>query len=36
MIKALNRINSFVYGTCRNPYLKEDIDCYGKEIYKPL
>ena len=32
-IKTLKKIDIFVYDDCQNPYLKEDMDRYGKEIY---
>ena len=32
-IKTLKKIDVFEYDKCRNPHLKEDMDCDGKQIY---
>ncbi|MCD8023517.1 MAG: nucleotidyltransferase domain-containing protein [Lachnospiraceae bacterium] len=32
-IPTLRKIDIFEYDKCRNPYLKEDMDRYGKQIY---
>lgn len=32
-IKTLKKIDIFEYNKCRNPYLKEDMDQYGRKIY---
>ncbi len=32
-IPTLKTIDIFDYDRCRNQYLKEDMDLYGKEIY---
>lgn len=32
-IPTLKTIDIFDYDNCRNRYLKEDMDLYGKEIY---
>lgn len=32
-IPTLKTIDLFDYDRCRNPYLKKDMDLYGKEIY---
>ena len=32
-IKTLKKIDIFEYDKCKNQYLKEDMDKYGKQIY---
>ncbi|MBQ8085991.1 MAG: nucleotidyltransferase domain-containing protein [Lachnospiraceae bacterium] len=32
-IPTLKKIDVFNYATCKNEYLKEDMDKYGKQIY---
>ncbi|MCD8009392.1 MAG: nucleotidyltransferase domain-containing protein [Lachnospiraceae bacterium] len=32
-IPTLKKIDVFEYDKCRNSYLKEDMDCYGRKIY---
>ncbi|MCD8105091.1 MAG: nucleotidyltransferase domain-containing protein [Lachnospiraceae bacterium] len=32
-IPTLKRIDVFEYDKCENPYLKEDMDRYGRKIY---
>lgn len=32
-IKTLKKIDVFEYDKCKNQYLREDMDCYGKQIY---
>ena len=32
-IPTLKKIDVFEYDACRNPYLKEDMDTYGRKIY---
>ncbi|MCD8330098.1 MAG: nucleotidyltransferase domain-containing protein, partial [Lachnospiraceae bacterium] len=32
-IPTLKKIDVFEYDQCRNSYLKEDMDCYGRKIY---
>ncbi len=32
-ILTLKKIDLFEYDACRNQYLKEDMDIYGKKIY---
>ncbi|MCD8124629.1 MAG: nucleotidyltransferase domain-containing protein [Lachnospiraceae bacterium] len=32
-IPTLKKIDIFEYDKCRNRYLKEDMDCYGRKIY---
>ena len=32
-IRTLKKIDIFEYDKCRNDYLKEDMDKYGKQIY---
>lgn len=32
-IKTLKKIDLLQYESCKNQYLKEDMELYGKEIY---